>query len=94
MINFVVLGGLVRDEPEVRFSAQDEPICSFILSLMSFKMKVVCYGRTAVLAAKYVHQGMRVVVMGFIGFGPEESFDLTLIAYHLDLLLGPDLDFK
>ena len=94
MINFCVLGGLVRDEPEIRFSGQDEPICTFYLSVMSFKIKVECYGRIAVVAAKYVHQGTRAVVPGFIGWGHERTTDLTLIAYDLDLLKGPDRELK
>ncbi len=94
MINFCVLGGLVRDEPEVRFSRQDEPICSFNLAVMSFKIRVECYGRTAVVAAKYVHQGTRAVVAGFIGQGYRRTADLTLIAYYLDLLKGPDPDLE
>ncbi len=94
MINFCVLGGLVRDEPEIGFSWRDEPICTFYLSVMSFKIKVECYRRIAVVAAKYVHQGTRAVVAGFIGLGHEGTTDLTLIAYDLDLLKGPDRELE
>ena len=76
------------------FPPNDEPICTFNLAAMSFKIRVECYGQMAVVAAKSLHQGTRAVIAGFIGLGHRRTADLTVIAYNLDLPKGPDRDLK
>src|SRR5208337_4131019 len=71
MFNFCVFCGRVCNEPVLSFFEEALAVTKFNLTLRVLDVdagwiKVTCYGRIAVLAAKHVHRGDRVAVTGLI----------------------------
>ena len=72
MLNSCILtGNLGADDPEIFYSSEGEPIATFSLAFKSSKkktgwIKVTCFRRLAEVAAKYLHSGARVAIIGLL----------------------------
>jgi single-strand DNA-binding protein len=69
MLNQTVLTGNLGADPEVFYSSEGNPVASFNLAFRSSKkktgwIKVVCFGRQAEVAEKYLHKGARIGIIG------------------------------
>jgi single-stranded DNA-binding protein len=70
MINFCILSGRVCTAPEVEFEGK-EAFTSFDLDIWvhgTSRVKITCLGALAPAAAKYLHTGDRLVVIGWIRY--------------------------
>ncbi len=104
MFNYCFLSGEVLTEPELK-CLDNEAAVVFELGAMAGQWKVggtkiVCFQRLAVAAAKHIHQGDYVSVMGYIWYlgkieGQPGKEDPEIIALHMEFvrsdshLLGP-----
>jgi single-strand DNA-binding protein len=71
MLNQSVLVGNLGADPEVFYSSEGEPVTTFSLAFHSSKkktgwIKVVCFGKLAEVAEKYLHKGARIAIMGYL----------------------------
>ncbi len=69
MLNQCVLTGNLGADPEVFYSSEGNAVSSFSLAFRSGKqktgwIKVVCFQKLADVAAKYLHKGARIAVVG------------------------------
>jgi single-stranded DNA-binding protein len=105
MFNFAFLSGNVLDEPELSFTEEEGPTTTFNLAIWVLQhpagtIRVTCYSREAVIAAKYLHKGDRVVVVGFLcldGYQAGEGEcrnNARLIAIDLRLIKHDDRGLK
>ena len=71
MLNWACLSGVVLDEPELVYPPGEDPVIIFVMGIWSGQrkngtVKVECRAPVATSAAKLVHQGDRVVLLGFL----------------------------
>ena len=69
MLNQCTLTGNLGADPEIFYSSTGDPVASFSLAFHSSKkktgwIKVVCFQKLADVAAKYLHKGARIAVIG------------------------------
>jgi len=69
MLNQTVLTGNLGADPEVFYSSEGNAVASFNIAFRSSKKKtcwirVVCFGRQAEVAEKYLHKGARIGIIG------------------------------
>ena len=69
MLNQCTLTGNLGGDPEVFYSSEGNPVASFSLAFHSSKkktgwIKVVCFQKLADVAARYLHKGARIAVIG------------------------------
>lgn len=69
MLNQLVLTGNLGADPEIFYSSEGNPVASFNLAFRAPKKKtgwirVVCFGKLAELAEKYLHKGARIGISG------------------------------
>jgi single-strand DNA-binding protein len=69
MLNQTVLTGKLGADPEVFYSSEGNAVASFNIAFHSSKKKtcwirVVCFGRQAEVAEKYLHKGARIGIIG------------------------------
>jgi single-strand DNA-binding protein len=69
MLNQTVLAGNLGADPEMFYSSAGDPIGSFNLAFQASKkktgwIKVVCFGKLAEVAEKYLHKGARIAIIG------------------------------
>ncbi len=98
MVNFCALSGEVLTEPEVYFVGEDNktPVTSFKMELWVDGTRfgwidVVCSEGVAAVAAKYVHLGKKLLVMGFLTRAYEKTAE-GYRGYNLRLH-GVDFEF-
>ena len=66
-MNQCILTGNLGGDPEVRYSAEGNPVATFNLAFHSFKektnwVKVVCFNKMAEVAETYLHKGARIAI--------------------------------
>jgi len=71
MLNSTVLTGNLGADPEIFYSSEGNPVASFNIAFKAAKkktgwIKVVCFGRLAEIAEKYLHKGARIGVIGLL----------------------------
>ena len=71
MLNQCVLTGNLGADPEVRYSAEGNPVVTFNLAFTGAKkvtgwIKVVCFGRLAEVVEEYLHKGARIGIIGIL----------------------------
>lgn len=69
MINQTVLTGNLGADPECHYSPEGNAVATFNLAFRASKkrtgwVKVVCFGKQAEVAEKYLHKGARIVIIG------------------------------
>ena len=69
MLNQTVITGNLGADPEVFYSSEGNAVASFNIAFHSSKKKtnwirVVCFGRQAEVAEKYLHKGARIGIIG------------------------------
>lgn len=69
MLNQTVITGNLGADPEVFYSSEGNAVASFNIAFRSSKKKtnwirVVCFGRQAEVAEKYLHKGARIGIIG------------------------------
>lgn len=71
MINQLILTGNLGNDPEIFFGSEGDPVTSFSLAFKSGRdktswIKCVAFNKTAEICEKYLHQGARVGVCGYL----------------------------
>ena len=74
MLNQCTLTGNLGGDPEVFYSSEGNPVASFSLASHSSKkktgwIKLTCFQKLAEVAAKYLHKGARIAVIGTLDEG-------------------------
>ena len=69
MLNQTVITGNLGADPEIFYSSEGNAVASFNIAFHSSKKKtcwirVVCFGRQAEVAEKYLHKGARIGIIG------------------------------
>ena len=69
MLNQTVITGNLGGDPELFYSSEGNAVASFNIAFRSSKKKtcwirVVCFGRQAEVAEKYLHKGARIGIIG------------------------------
>jgi len=94
MFNFCVFSGTVCTEPEIEFFGHDATttfeLAIWIGPFEAGKIRVACYKGLAVAAAKSIHQGDRVAVIGCVSKYLGEDEKAT--GPHKPELLALDLE--
>jgi single-stranded DNA-binding protein len=106
MLNDVILSGHLERDPETkRFGeAKGEIVTTFTLLFplhpkRTGLIRVSCHSRLAELAEKFLYQGARVVVSGFLEQYRWEAqegstrYELSLVALSLEIVRGDVQDF-
>lgn len=78
MINQTILTGNLGKDPDGFFTGDGQPITKFSLAFKCGKDKtgwinVVCFKRLAEVAAKFLHKGARIVIIGTLQQSKWES---------------------
>ena len=71
MINSLILTGNLGNDPEIFFGSEGDPVTSFSLAFKSGRdktswIKCVAFNKTAEISEKYLHQGARIAVVGYL----------------------------
>lgn len=71
MLNQVVLTGNLGADPEMRYSAEGNPVATFNIAFSSGRdktgwIKAVCFGRLAEVCEEFLHKGARVGLLGIL----------------------------
>ena len=101
MFNWVVLSGIVCGGLALDCDRVDHASITFQLAIQSWdepvgRIEIICFSRLALLASKYLHQGDRVAVVGFLvmkewqGDDGACHNDAEVIAIDLELVKGED----
>lgn len=104
MFNFCFLSGQVLNEPERLYFEVGYPVLIFNMGIRAHpysagRVAVVCVERLAEEAAKHLHKGSRVVVVGFLSRDlhlpsqGEQVREVHVTALHIGYT-GPDRDLE
>jgi single-strand DNA-binding protein len=105
ILNQCTLTGNLGGDPEVFYSSEGNPVASFSLAFHSSKkktgwIKVTCFQKLAELAAKYLHKGARIAVIGTLDERRWETdegiqrISFQLIANSLEFIKTDGRGFK
>jgi len=97
MLNQCVLTGNLGGDCETFYSSEGNPVSTFSLAFRSGKqktgwIKVVCFQKLADVAAKYLHKGARIAVVGTLdqhkweGEGGIQKSSFQLIANNIEFI--------
>ncbi len=105
MFNFCAFSGEVLDKPELGFTKNDNVVTTFNLAIRVLdqevgSIKVYCFGHLTAVAAKYLHQGDRAAVLGFLYMDSWQGVDgqwrneAHVVAIDLEIVkaAGPQLE--
>jgi single-strand DNA-binding protein len=96
-MNQCILTGNLGGDPEIRYSAEGNPIATFNLAFTSNKdktnwLKVVCFNKLAEIVETYLHKGARIALVGTLDQNKWEGNDgivrtnFQLIAANIEFL--------
>jgi len=96
-MNQCILTGNLGADPEVRYSNEGNPIANFNLAFRLSKektgwVKVVCFNKTAEVAANYLHKGAKILVSATLDQNRWETEDgqqrssMQLIANRIEFI--------
>lgn len=84
-MNQVILIGRLCAEPELRYTANQTPVCSYRLAVeRDYKkenqpdadfINCICWRNTAEFASKYLHKGMKIAITGKLQTSSYEDKD-------------------
>lgn len=97
MLNQTILTGNLGGDPETFYSSEGSQVVSFNLAFQSRKSKtgwirVVCFNKLAESAAKHLHKGARIAVLGNLDQNTwknkngDKQSSLQLIANSLEFI--------
>ena len=104
MFNYCLFSGRVITIPTLRYFGKEKPVTEFTLDILMGNarygtIKVECYSRLAMEAAKHLSMGDRIAVAGFISGGKHRQdngkyqYELRLVASDLaPLREDPDIE--
>ncbi len=88
-MNHCVLTGNLGSDPEVRYSAEGNPVATFNLAFSSGKdktswIKVVCFNKLAEVVETYLHKGARIAITATLEQNKWEAEDgIVRTSYRL-----------
>jgi single-strand DNA-binding protein len=88
-MNQCILTGNLGGDPEIRYSAEGNPVASFNLAFSSGKdktswLKVVCFNRLAEVVETYLHKGAKIALVGTLDQNKWEGTDgIVRTSYQL-----------
>ena len=102
-MNSVILIGRLTRDPEVRYTANQDPVARFTVAIdrtygqdkKTDYPNVICFGKTAALVEKYVFKGSQVGVQGRIQTGSYEKdghkvYTTDVVADRVEFLGGKE----
>ncbi len=105
MLNHCVLTGNLGGDPEIRYTANGDPVATLNLAFRFGKdqtgwIKVTCFKKLAELCEKYLHKGARIGIDGYLTHeswetqNNEKRTAIKIIANSLEFIKTDGRGFK